>query len=159
MPFGLSKPDKLPEHESDPANEEAQERSQDASTVDPESSGPFPADQREPSGQPQRKVSEAMSFRPAFLDSDAPSDSDVPSERAPAAHPPPPKSDAFFVSVNRDSGIETHRFDGPTQAQTFVEQLLEEGVPQEEVTTFSGRRVALRVTHKPIVKLVTSEDD
>ncbi len=92
-----------------------------------------------------------MAFRPTFLDSDAPG------ERAPAAQPP--KGDAFFVSVTKDGGTETHRFDGPSQAQTFVQQLLEEGVPQEEVTAFSGRRMALRVTRRPIVKLVTSQDD
>ena len=94
---------------------------------------------------------DAMAFRPTFLDSDAPG------ERAPAAQPP--KGDAFFVSVTRDGGTETHRFDGPSQAQTFVEQLLEEGVPQEEVTAFSGHRMALRVTRQPIVKLITGQDD
>jgi hypothetical protein len=118
MPFGRGKSDKLPEHESDPANEEAPD---------------------------------AMAFRPTFLDSD------TPGERAQAA--PPPKGDAFFVSVTRDGGTETHRFDDPSQTQTFVEQLLEEGVPQEEVTAFSGHRMALRVTRRPIVKLVTGQDD
>ena len=118
MPLGLGKSNKQPEHESDPANEEAPD---------------------------------AMAFRPTFLDSDAPG------ERAPAAQPP--KGDAFFVSVIRDGGTETHHFDGPSQAQTFVEQLLEEGVPQEEVTAFSGRRMALRVSRRPIVKLVTGQGD
>ncbi len=118
MPFGRGKSDKQPEHESDPAKEEAPD---------------------------------VMAFRPTFLDSDAPG------ERAPAAQPP--KGDAFFVSVTRDGGTETHRFDGPSQAQTFVEQLLEEDVPQEEVTAFSGRRMALKVSRRPIVKLVTGQDD
>ncbi len=99
----------------------------------------------------KEEAPDVMAFRPTFLDSDAPS------ERAPAAQPP--KSDAFFVSVTKDGGTETHHFNGPSQAQTFVEQLLEEGVPQEEVTAFSGRRIALRVSRRPIVKLVTSQDD
>jgi len=151
MPFSRDKSDKQPEHESDPAKEEALESSPGAGTADPESSGPFPADQPHAGGQPQEEAPDAMAFRPTFLDSDAPS------ERAPGAQPP--KGDAFFVSVTKDGGTEIHRFDGPAQAQTFVEQLLEEGMPQEEVTAFSGRRVALRVTHRPIVKLVTSQDD
>jgi hypothetical protein len=141
MPLGLGKSDKQPEHESDPANEEAPHGRQGAGT----------ADQPHAEGQPQEEAPDAMAFRPTFLDSDAPG------ERAPAAQPP--KGDAFFVSVTKDGGAETHRFDGPSQAQTFVEQLLEEGVPQEEVTAFSGRRMALRVTRRPIVKLVTSQDD
>ena len=151
MPFGRGKSDKQPEHESDPAKEETLERSQGAGTADPESSGPFPADQPHAGGQPQEEAPNVMAFRPTFLDSD------TPSERPPGAQPP--RGDAFFVSVTRDGGIETHRFDGPSQAQAFVERLLEEGVPQEEVTAFSGHRVALRVTHQPIVKLVTSQDD
>ena len=141
MPLGRGKSDKQPEHESDPAKENAPHSRQGTGT----------ADQQHAGGQPQEEAPDAMAFRPTFLDSDAPS------ERAPAAQPP--KGDAFFVSVTRDGGTETHRFDGPSQAQTFVEQLLEEGVPQEEVTAFSGRRMALRVTRRPIVKLVTSQDD
>ncbi len=141
MPFSRGKSDKQPEHESDPANEEAPHGRQGAGT----------ADQPHAGGQPQEGAPDAMAFRPTFLDSDAPG------ERAPAAQPP--KGDAFFVSVTRDGGTETHRFDGPSQAQTFVEQLLEEGVPQEEVTVFTGRRATLKVTHRPVVKLATSQDD
>jgi hypothetical protein len=151
MPFGLSKSDKQPEHESDPANEETLEDRQGAVAADTEGSGPFPVDQPDADGHPKEENPDAMAFRPAFLSSDAPG------ERAPAVQPP--KGDAFFVSVSKDGGIETRRFDGPSQAQTFVEQLLEEGVPQEEVTAFSGRRVTLKVTRRPIVKLVTSQDD
>ncbi len=151
MPFSRGKSDKQPEHESDPAKEEAPEGRQGTGTADPESSGRFPTDQQRARGQPQEEAPDVMAFRPTFLDSDAPS------ERAPAAQPP--KSDAFFVSVTKDGGTETHRFDGPSQAQTFVEQLLEEGVPQEEVTAFSGRRMTLRVSRRPTVKLVTSQDD
>jgi hypothetical protein len=151
MPFGLHKSDKQPEHESNPAKEEALEDGQGANTAHAEGSGPSPTSQPQTGGQPQEEDRGAMAFRPTFLDSD------TPSERAPAAQPP--KGDAFFVSVTRDGGIQTHRFDGSSQAQTFVEQLLEEGVPQEEVTAFSGRQVALRVSHRPVVKLATSQDD
>ena len=141
MPFGLSKSDKQPEHEGNPATEEALQGSQDAGTADPPN----------PGGQPKEDIPDAMAFRPAFLDSDAPG------ERAPAAQPP--TGNVFFVSVTKDGGIETRRFDDPSEAQAFVEQLLEEGTPQEEVTAFSGRRVALKVTHRPTVKLVTGQDD
>jgi hypothetical protein len=92
-----------------------------------------------------------MAFRPTFLNSDAPN------EPTPAAQPP--KGDVFFVSVSKDGGTETHRFDRSSQAQTFVEELLEEGVAQEQVAAFSGHRVALRVTNRPVVKLVTSQDN
>lgn len=141
MPFGLGKSDKQPEHEDHPPTEEALPGSQGAVTADP----PNPAD------QPKEDTSDGMAFRPTFLDSDAPS------EPAPAAQPA--ADDFFFVSVTRDGGSETHRFDDPSEAQAFVEQLLEEGVPQEEVAAFSGRRVTLRVTHRPTVKLVASQDD
>ena len=145
MPLGLDKSDKQPKHEGDPATEETLQGSQGAGSADP----PNPDDQ--PKGQPKEDIPDAMAFRPAFLDSD------TPSERAPTAQPP--TDDIFFVSVTKDGGIETHRFDNPSEAQAFVEQLLEEGVPQEEVTAFSGRRVALKVTHRPTVKLVTGQDD
>jgi hypothetical protein len=141
MPFGLGKSDKQPEHEDHPPTEEALRGSQGTGTADPPN----------PGGQPKEDIPDAMAFRPAFLDSD------TPSERAPAAQPP--TDDIFFVSVTRDGNTETYRFDDPSEAQAFVEQILEEGVPQEEVTAFSGRRVALRVTHRPIVKLVASQDD
>jgi hypothetical protein len=150
MPFGLGKPEKRPGEEIDPAAEETLEGNQGAPTADPDGSDPFPVDQpdagRQPGGGP-----DAMAFRPVFLDSE------TPREQGPAVHPP--KGDAFFVSVTRDSETETHRFDEPSQAQTFVEHLLEEGVPQEEVTAFSGRRMALKVTHRPIVKLSTGQDE
>jgi hypothetical protein len=141
MPLGLGKSDKQPQHEGDPATEEALQGNQAAGTADPPN----------PGGQPEEDAPDAMAFRPTFLDSDAPS------ERAPAAQPP--TGDVFFVSVTKDGNTETHRFDDPSEAQTFVEQLLGEGVPQEDVTAFSGCRVALKVTHRPIVKLVTGQDD
>jgi hypothetical protein len=151
MPFGIHKPDKQPENESDPAKEKAVEDRQDADTTDTEGSGSLPADQPRTDDQSQEESPGAMAFRPTFLDSDAPS------ERAPVAQQP--KVDAFFVSVTKDDSVETHRFDGPSQVQTFIEQLLEEGVPQEEMAAFSGHRIALKVTHRPVVKLAVSQDD
>jgi len=150
MPLGLNKSDKQPQHESDPAGEEVLDTSEDTGSADSEGSDPSPTDQSEPSGQPHGDGHEAMAFRPAFLNSD------MPGESAPAAQPP--RGDAFFISVSRDERVETHRFDGPSQAQTFVEQLLEEGVPEDGVTAFSGHRVTLRVTNRPVVKLVAAQD-
>lgn len=150
MPFGLGKPERRPGEETDPAAEETLEGNQGAPTADPDGSGPFPVDQPDAGRQPEG-APDAMAFRPTFLDSEAPR------EQGPAAQPP--KGDAFFVSVTRDVETETHRFDEPSQAQTFVEHLLEEGVPQEEVTAFSGRRIALKVSHRPIVKLTTGQDE
>lgn len=150
MPFGLGKSEKHPDYEGDPENEDALEGGQDATAADIEGDDPSPPDDPPAADQPQEESSSAMAFRPSFLDSDAPD------ERTPATQPP--KGDAFFISVTRDDETEIHCFDGPSQAQTFVEQLLEEGVPEEEVTAFSGRRVTLRVTHRPVVKLVTSQD-
>ncbi len=94
-------------------------------------------------------------FRPDYLDEDTP-------RKETAATTParkPPGGDTFFVSVTKQDGSETHRFEDPTEAQTFVEQLLEDGVPQEEVTAFSGRKLALAVSHRPIVKLLSSQED
>lgn len=89
-------------------------------------------------------------FRPDYLDEDAARESAAAS--TPAREPP--VGDTFFVSVTKKDGFETHRFENPIEAQTFVEQLLEDGVPQEEVTAFGGRKLALAVSHRPIVKLV-----
>jgi hypothetical protein len=150
MPFGLGKSEKMPDHEGDPENEDAMENGQDATAVDTEDDDTFPTDDPPAAGQPQEESPSAMAFRPSFLDSDDPS------ERTPAT--PPPKGDAFFISVARDDDSEIHYFDGPSQAQMFVEQLLEEGVPEEDVTAFSGHRVSLKVTHRPVVKLVASQD-
>lgn len=150
MPFGLGKPEKRPGEEIDPAADETLEGNRGAPTADPDGSGPFPMDQPDAGRQPEG-APDAMAFRPVFLDSG------TPREQGPAAHPP--RGDAFFVSVTRDGSTETHRFDEPSQAQTFVEQILGEGVPQEEVTAFSGRLMALKVSHRPIVKLVTGQDE
>lgn len=99
---------------------------------------------------PQR----APLFRPAFLDEETPSRSAAATETA----TPPPEGDTFFVSVTRDGGAETHRFDNPTEVQTFVEQLLGDDVPQEDVSAFSGRRLTLKVRHRPVVKLFAGQE-
>jgi hypothetical protein len=150
MPFGLGKPEKRPGEEIDPAEEETLEADQGAPAADPDGSDPLPVDQPDATRQPEEAPG-AMAFRPAFLDSG------TPREQGPAVHPP--KGDAFFVCVATDGETETHRFDEPTQAQTFVEHLLEEGVPQEEMTAFIGHRMALKVTHRPVVKLSTGQDE
>ena len=97
-----------------------------------------------------------MSFRPDYLDDTAPV------EQAPATAvaeaKPLPHGDAFFVSVTRDGAAEIHRFDSAIEAQDFVEQQLEDGVGQDDVTAFSGRRLAFNVSHRPIVKLLTQEE-
>jgi hypothetical protein len=151
MPFGLGKSEKQPDQEGDPQNEDALEGALEATAVDTEDDDPSPAYDPPAAAQAQEENSGAMAFRPSFLDSD------TPGERAPAA--PQVGGDAFFISVARDDGSDIHCFDGPVQAQAFVEQLLEEGVPEENVTAFSGRRVSLKVTHRPVVKLVTSQDE
>lgn len=150
MPFGLGKPEKRPGEEIDPPAEEALEGNQGAPAADPDGGDSFPVDQPD-AGRQREGAPDAMAFRPAFLDSG------TPREQEAAAHPP--KGEAFFVSVTRDGETETHRFDEPSRAQTFVEQLLEEGVPEEEVSAFSGRRVALKITHRPVVRLATGQDE
>ena len=120
--------------------------------------GDSPATADPPAIEDQEKTGKeyrAPVFRPDYIDEDA-------SRKGAAATTPakePPEGDTFFVSVTKQDGSETHRFEDPNEAQAFVEHLLEEGVPQEEVTAFSGRKLALAVTHRPIVKLVGSKDD
>ena len=120
--------------------------------------GDSAATQNPPATEDQTKTDKgfrAPEFRPDYLDEDAPRGNAA--ATSPAREPP--AGDTFFVSVTKQNGIETHRFENPIEAQTFVEQLLEDGVPQEEVTAFSGRKLALAVSHRPIVKLVSSKDD
>ena len=111
-----------------------------------------PAGNGQTGGAPYRR----MSFRPDYLDDTAPR------EGAPATAVadvrPLPQGDAFFVAVTRDGASEIHRFDGAAEAQAFVEEQLGEGVQQEDVTAFSGRRLAFNVSHRPIVKLLTQEE-
>ena len=107
-------------------------------------------------GQTEGEPYKRMSFRPDYLDDTAPH------EGAPATAVadvrPLPQGDAFFVSVTRDGVSDLHRFDSATEAQAFVEEQLGDGVQQDDVTAFSGRRLAFNVSHRPIVKLLTQEE-
>ena len=111
-----------------------------------------PAGNGQTEGEPYKR----MSFRPDYLDDTAPY------EGAPATAVadvrPLPQGDAFFVSVTRDGASEIHRFDSAAEAQAFVEEQLGDGVQQDDVTAFSGRRLAFNVSHRPIVKLLTQEE-
>ncbi len=121
-----------------------------------EGDSPATADPPAAEGQAETaKEFRAPRFRPDYLEEDE-------SRKGAAATTParePPQGDTFFVSVTKQDGIETHRFEDPIEAQGFVEHLLEEGLPQEEVTAFSGRKLALAVSHRPIVKLLSSQED
>jgi len=86
---------------------------------------------------------ERPSFRPDFLDKDAPQAA----PRAAAA------GAVFFVSVAKEGGDEVYRFDDAVTTQTFVEQLLEQGVAAEDVSAFAGRRLDFKVSHRPVVSL------
>ena len=121
-----------------------------------EGESPAPADP--PATEDQAQTAQeyrAPRFRPDYLDEDAPRIGTA--AKKPARERP--EGDTFFVSVSKQDGSETHRFEDPIEAQTFVEQLLEDGVPQEEVTAFSGRKLSLAVSHRPIVKLLSSQED
>src|SRR3972149_2269249 len=100
-------------------------------------------------GQTEREPYKRMSFRPDYLDDTAPH------EGAPATAVaeirPLPQGDAFFVSVTRDGASEIHRFDSAVEAQAFVEEQLGDGLPQEDVTAFSGRRLGVKGSHRPLV--------
>ena len=144
MPFSLAKPDKRPKDEKETPKDAGEEiEDGDVAVADP------PATEGQAEETPR-----APAFRPAFLDEETPSQSAAATETA----TPPPEGDTFFVSVARDGGAETHRFDNPAEVQTFVEQLLEADVPQEDVTVFSGRRLALKIRHRPAVKLFAHEE-
>jgi hypothetical protein len=91
------------------------------------------------------------SFRPDFLDENGPGQATA--TAAPLSSRV--KGDVIFVSVAKEGGAEVHRFDDATEAQTFVEQLLEEGVAPEEVTAHSGFKLEFKVRHRPVVRLVS----
>src|SRR4030042_2009227 len=74
-------------------------------------------------------------------------------EEAPGGTGGAPAADAFFVSVMQDGDSEVHRFNDPSTAQTFVEELLDKGIPEEHMTVFSGRKLGLRVSRRPVVTL------
>jgi hypothetical protein len=158
MPFGLGKSEKRTEDE-DMAPKRTAEDSEVAPATGSDNGaqkGDSPTTAEAPATEDQAKTGKEYRtpvFRPDYLDEDA-------SREGAAATTParePLEGDTFFVSVTKQDGSETHRFEDPAEAQAFVEQLLEDGVPQEEVAAFSGRKLALAVSHRPIVKLMGSQ--
>lgn len=160
MPFRLGKSEKLPENEGAAAPEETPAGNEDAPSAEPGEQvkqGGHPI-ATSPAGDSQTEGSAPYrpeAFRPAFLD-DGPSGEGAPTA-APAAEIP--EGDAFFVSVTEDGNSQVHRFDDPSTAGAFVEELLEKGVAQKHVAAFSGRKLALKVTRRPIVKLAAGQED
>ena len=159
MPFSLGKSEKRSKDEG-AALEETPEDSEDASSADGDNgaqeSGPSAvADPPATGGRAKKdKAYRPPTFRPDYLDEEAGREG---AAAAPARDAP--RGDTFFVSVIRQDGSEVHRFDNPAKVQAFVEELLGEGIPQEEVTAFSGRKLALEVSHHPIVKLFSGQED
>jgi len=152
MPFGLSEPTR-PEDEEAVQQETLDGASPDAGNGAADSIAgetDAPADNGQTEAEPYKR----MSFRPDFLDDAAPSEGATTA----TAVRPLPQGDTFFVSVTRDGAAELHRFESALEAQAFVEEQLGDGVQQEDVTAFSGRRLAFNVSHRPIVKLFTQED-
>lgn len=155
MPFGLSESTR-PEDE-DAVQQETLDGDDEASADAGDGAGdagPQETDAPAGNGQTEGEPYKRMSFRPDFLDDAAPSEGATTA----TAVRPLPQGDAFFVSVTRDGATELHRFDSAVEAQAFVEEQLGDGVPQEDVTAFSGRRLAFNVSHRPIVKLFTQEE-
>ena len=155
MPFGLSESTR-PEDE-DAVQQETLNGEDEESANAGEGAGDGDAQETSApanNGQTEAKPYKRMSFRPDFLDDAAPSEGATTA----TAVRPLPQGDAFFVSVTRDGATELHRFDSAVEAQAFVEEQLGDGVPQEDVTAFSGRRLAFNVSHRPIVKLFTQEE-
>lgn len=151
MPFRLGKSEKQPKDE-----EAAVEENFEGSGVTPSGNSDnsvhggnsAPAAEDDAQGGRQR----IPTFRRAFLDEAAPDE---------GAEPPlpPPDGDAYFVSVTVDGMAEVRRFDHPAEAQAFIEQLLQKDVPEEEVAAFSGRRLSLMVSHRPVVKLSIDQEE
>ena len=153
MPFRLGKSEKQPKDE-----EAAFEENLEGSEVTPSGNSDnsvhggdsvatdtAPAAEDKPQGGSQR----LPTFRRDFLDESAPD------ERA----APPPEGDAFFVAVTGDGMAEVHHFDHPDKAQAFIEQLLQQDVPEEKVAAFSGRRLSLMVSHRPVVNLSIDQEE
>jgi len=156
MPFGSSKSAR-PEDEDaiqqdTYANDEESAEAGDGAGDGDAQETSAPAGNGHAEGEPYKR----MSFRPDYLDDTAPR------EGAPATAVaevrPLPQGDAFFVSVTRDGVPDLHRFDSAIDAQAFVEEQLGDGVQQDDVIAFSGRRLAFNVSHRPIVKLLTQEE-
>lgn len=156
MPFRVGKTEKQPKEEAKTIPEETLEGGENAAAAEPHNEvegGDSPVTEA-PAAEVQTEESDQYRppvFRPDYLDEAAHSGS------KPAA--PPPEGDAFFVSVTRQDTTETHRFESPAEAQTFLEELLDEGLPQEELTVFSGLKLPFKVRHRPIVKLSATQED
>ena len=154
MPFSLRKSEKQPEDEDATLEEnggsDGTPSADNNSGVDGGSpvAAAAPAVEDPAGDGAQRHL---PTFRPAFLDDTAPDQAAVPAM-------PPPKGDAFFVSVTKDGAAEIHSFDDPAGVQAFVEQLLEKDVPEEEVAAFSGHRLSLKVSRRPVVKLSSAQE-
>lgn len=156
MPFRLGKSEKRPEDE-DATVEETLEGSEGTPSADDggDDDRGSAATAVAPAADDQAETGKAYrppTFRPDYLDEDAP-------RGGTALAAPLPEGDAFFVSVTRDGMAEVHRFDHPAEAQSFVEQLLEKDVAEEEVAAFSGRRLSLKVSRRPVVKLSSDQED
>ena len=155
MPFSLSEPTRPEDEEAVQQetvggdDEESANAGEGAGDGDAQETS-APANNGQTGAEPYKR----MSFRPDFLDDAAPGEGATTA----TAVRPLPQGDAFFVSVTRDGSPELHRFDSAVEAQAFVEEQLGDGVPQEDVTAFSGRRLAFNVSHRPIVKLFTQEE-
>ncbi len=156
MPLRLGKSEKQPKDE-DAAVEENLEGSEVPPSGNSDNSvhggdsvatTTAPAAEDEAQGGRQR----LPTFRRAFLDEAAPDEGAAPP-------PPPPEGDAFFVAVTGNGKAEVHRFDHPAEAQAFIEQLLQKDVPEDEVAAFSGRRLSLVVSHRPVVKLSINQEE
>ena len=160
MPFGSSKsahPEDEDAIQQDTSDRNVEESADAEDGGDGDAQGTSaPAGNGETEGGAYRR----MSFRPDYLDDTAPHEGATATATATAITEvrPLPHGDAFFVSVTRDGASELHRFDSAIEAQAFVEEQLGDGVQQEDVTAFSGRRLAFNVSHRPIVKLLTQED-
>lgn len=152
MPFRLGKSEKRPE--KDPEGPEGTP-SADLDEHAEDGDHPVAASPTDDSRMGESAPFRPMEFRPSFLDNGEPGEAAA--ATTPAAQVP--EGDAFFVSVTQDGDSQVHRFDDPAAARAFVEEVLEKGVPEENVTAFSGRKLALKVTHRPIVKLVSAQED
>ena len=160
MAFGLGKSEKRTEDESETVPEETLEGSEDMSAPNshhqgengdsPEAGSPAADAQAQESAEYRPEA-----FRPTFLDKSKPGDSTA------ASSPPTgqPQGDAFFVSVTRQDTTEIHGFDTSSEAQAFLEKLLDEDVSEEQVAAFSGHRLAFKVSRRPVVTMSTTEAD
>jgi hypothetical protein len=155
MPFGLSEPARPEDEEA--VQQETLDGDYGASADAGDGAAdaiPRETDTPANNGQAEAEPYKRMSFRPDFLDDAAPSEGATTA----TAVRPLPQGDVFFVSVTRDGAAEIQRFESALEAQAFVEEQLGAGVQQEDVTAFSGHRLAFNVSHRPIVKLFTQEE-